>query len=819
MLKVENLTKTYDKRSKNANTVLHGISFTLPDTGFVCILGPSGCGKTSLLNAIGGLDRFDSGKISYDGRDLKHCGSNAMEKERNLSFGYIFQNYHLLPEHSVMYNVYIGMHSLKLSHKEKIKRAKEVLGTVGMELYSRRIVSELSGGQQQRVAIARALARRPRVILADEPTGNLDEENTVNICKLLREISKTSLVIMVTHEENIARFFADRIITLSDGRQISDKTDWKRSGLSYDSTSAVYAGEFEEEGQKSEKLELRILYEKDAPAAKLTVVVQKDRVIIKHDGSRTLTCTDNSEEPEIKEGVPPRISFSALEEDNGREVFNFSETPMTRAGSGINAAMTVREARHMMKGGGKRSALRLFLILLSVLTLFTVGDFLTVTHLDPHDFVNCDSRLLLVNVNRGLGLDSTEQNAVLDAAKELRAHISGIANDAEFIPYITSTPIYKESVFRQMADTSVLINGFSFMPTDHLDGKTVIYGRMPERSDEAVVDRWLLDKMLQKDGILQNGINDISYFIGKKLSFSHSRFSPTVVGICDSGEPSIYLSDWGICAADTKGENMIPISELNANIPQSLGKFSVEGAECIVIEANAGAIWGKRIGRYYDATAEAAFLIKGSYPYATDMTASIAVNDGMEKRVLESLLGRKFYVICGDKEAMKQLLEELPPELANKIDLTVTDRAGEAWNEQRSLARERMGARMIVTVTVVAVCAVMLWLLQRSRVRAHSGMIAVYRLLCIPKRKLVSVFFWEACLSSLTSALPATVLAFFAMRGASMVAELNYSVYLPVAAAAITYGCILLFHLAASVLPVLSLVRIPPARLAAKYDF
>ena len=130
MLKVENLTKTYDKRSKNANTVLHGISFTLPDTGFVCILGPSGCGKTSLLNAIGGLDRFDSGKISYDGRDLKHCGSNAMEKERNLSFGYIFQNYHLLPEHSVMYNVYIGMHSLKLSHKEKIKRAKEVLASV-----------------------------------------------------------------------------------------------------------------------------------------------------------------------------------------------------------------------------------------------------------------------------------------------------------------------------------------------------------------------------------------------------------------------------------------------------------------------------------------------------------------------------------------------------------------------------------------------------------------------------------------------------------------------------------------------------------------
>ena len=111
MIRVENLNKAYDRRTRHANKVIHGMSFTLPDRGFVCILGASGCGKTSLLNAIGGLDSFDSGKIITDTAEIKRAGSRTMERERNSSFGYIFQNYYLLSEHSAAYNVYIGMPS------------------------------------------------------------------------------------------------------------------------------------------------------------------------------------------------------------------------------------------------------------------------------------------------------------------------------------------------------------------------------------------------------------------------------------------------------------------------------------------------------------------------------------------------------------------------------------------------------------------------------------------------------------------------------------------------------------------------------------
>jgi ABC-type lipoprotein export system ATPase subunit len=259
MIEIKHLNKTYDRGRKTANRVLKDVSFTLPDTGFVCILGPSGCGKTSLLNAIGGLDDFDNGTLATENVTVKRSGTVRYEAERNRSFGYIFQNYYLLEKHSAAYNVYLGLHSLKLTHREKLRRVKQALEAVDMGRYARRQVGELSGGQQQRIAIARALARRPRVIFADEPTGNLDDANTRNICALLRKASKDSLVVMVTHEAHIARFFADRIITLDQGRIAEDTTQWDRSSLSLGSDKVLYSGDYQEHSQESNGVHLRLL--------------------------------------------------------------------------------------------------------------------------------------------------------------------------------------------------------------------------------------------------------------------------------------------------------------------------------------------------------------------------------------------------------------------------------------------------------------------------------------------------------------------------------------------------------------------------------
>lgn len=246
MIRAKGLDKTYDKGTRHENRVLRGIDLELPDTGFVCILGVSGCGKTSLLNVLGGIDTFDGGRISVNDTEADRYGTRRMEAERNRSFAYIFQNYYLLSEHSVAYNVYLGMQSLSLSEEEKRARIRGALAAVDLSHYGHRTVDSLSGGQKQRVAIARALVRRPRVIFADEPTGNLDEANTQKICAILRRLSENSLVLMVTHEERIARFYADRILRLDGGKITEDSTEFSRATLLSADTDSLYTADYAE---------------------------------------------------------------------------------------------------------------------------------------------------------------------------------------------------------------------------------------------------------------------------------------------------------------------------------------------------------------------------------------------------------------------------------------------------------------------------------------------------------------------------------------------------------------------------------------------
>ena len=218
MIRIQDLNKYFYKGKPQENHVLRDIDLELPDSGLVCILGESGSGKTTLLNTMGGLDVFQSGTIAIDDAVMKKYEAQRMEMIRNKKFGYIFQNYYLLQDYTVEYNVKLALNMFDLQEDEKDQRTDYVLMALGMKKYKKKLVSQLSGGQQQRVSIARALVKAPQIILADEPTGNLDEENTLQTMSILKSISKECLVVVVSHERQIARFFADRIIEIKDGK-------------------------------------------------------------------------------------------------------------------------------------------------------------------------------------------------------------------------------------------------------------------------------------------------------------------------------------------------------------------------------------------------------------------------------------------------------------------------------------------------------------------------------------------------------------------------------------------------------------------------
>lgn len=246
MLHLSNITKTYPSGDV---TALRGVSIAFRPNEFVSILGPSGCGKTTLLNIIGGLDRYSSGELSVRGVPTTDFRDRDWDTYRNHSIGFVFQSYNLIPHQTVLSNVELALTLSGVSRAERRKRAVEALEAVGLGDQLRKKPSQMSGGQMQRVAIARALVNDPDILLADEPTGALDSETSVQIMEILRKIAEKKLIIMVTHNPELADKYSTRIIRLLDGRVLSDsdpysledeeaeranvgeeKTDTKKSG-------------------------------------------------------------------------------------------------------------------------------------------------------------------------------------------------------------------------------------------------------------------------------------------------------------------------------------------------------------------------------------------------------------------------------------------------------------------------------------------------------------------------------------------------------------------------------------------------------------
>ena len=222
MLELREITKAY-RTANLVQVALDRVSVAFRDNEFVAVLGQSGSGKTTMLNVIGGLDRFQEGDLVIDGVSTKHYRARDWDAYRNNRIGFVFQSYNLIPHQSVLANVELALTLSGVSRGERRKRALDALDRVGLSEHVRKLPSQMSGGQMQRVAIARALINDPEILLADEPTGALDSKTSVQVMDLLREVAKDRLVIMVTHNPELAHQYATRIVELADGRIVADE--------------------------------------------------------------------------------------------------------------------------------------------------------------------------------------------------------------------------------------------------------------------------------------------------------------------------------------------------------------------------------------------------------------------------------------------------------------------------------------------------------------------------------------------------------------------------------------------------------------------
>lgn len=226
MLELKNIKKVYESHDLR-QVALKGVSITFRDKEFVSVLGPSGSGKTTLLNIIGGLDEYTSGDLLIGGVSTKEYSNRDWDNYRNHSIGFVFQSYNLIGHQSVLRNVELALTLSGVGRKERIRRAKKALKDVGLAQHINKRPNQLSGGQMQRVAIARALVNDPEILLADEPTGALDTETSKQIMDLLKKVAKDRLVIMVTHNPELAKEYSTRIVTIQDGKILKDSNAYK----------------------------------------------------------------------------------------------------------------------------------------------------------------------------------------------------------------------------------------------------------------------------------------------------------------------------------------------------------------------------------------------------------------------------------------------------------------------------------------------------------------------------------------------------------------------------------------------------------------
>ncbi|MDY5577398.1 MAG: ABC transporter ATP-binding protein/permease [Lachnospiraceae bacterium] len=530
MIKINKLNKYYNKGKVNELHVINNTTITLPDSGLICILGESGSGKTTLMNTVSGLDDFVDGSIEVDGVEIKKYGDKNQEKIRNEKFGYIFQNYYLLMDRTVEYNILLALSMYDISEEEKQERIEYVLKAVDMWRYKKRLVSQLSGGQQQRIAIARALAKSPRVIFADEPTGNLDEANTMNIMGILKKISKKCLVVVVTHEKAIADFFADRILWISDGEIEREEEKDCHSVYQYIDDNNLYLKEFSKKEISNKNVALEIYNQKENQNITLQIVYSDGKFYLSAGDGKNVEFLTSSSEKKIIDSKRPVVELNDVSDiEFELEPIEAAKKPKISTREILDIAMANRKAM-----GKKQAFLIVTLLIIAVMVVISVQEICSALYVDRESIVNVDSHYFRVNTEK-------KDMITYDRYSKSYAGLVKILDEAGIDTCIipNTTLIYQYSGFHQLENYEFEMPQFSFVSVEQLKEKDLIYGRMPENALEVVLDSWAVEKFTDSSRQVNSIITDVSQVIGNKIT-TRQGYELTIVGVSDTEQPDIY---------------------------------------------------------------------------------------------------------------------------------------------------------------------------------------------------------------------------------------------------------------------------------------
>ena len=530
MVTLQNVDKYFYKRKSNQIHVINDTSLEFGETGLTALLGPSGCGKTTLLNVIGGLDKADKGKIFINGQRITGRTAGAVDRIRNLNIGYIFQNYNLINTMTVFDNVAMVLKMVGIKDENEIREKVEyALELVGMYRYRKRYADMLSGGERQRVGIARAIVKNPAIIIADEPTGNLDSANTLEVMNIIKSISREKLVILVTHEESLANFYADRIIRLRDGKVISDETNENVEGLDYRIENRIYLKDIKDQRTFGDEDNRIRVFNESGGKMNIDIVISRGNLFIQtHDtGNRMEIVDENSsielvddhyraltaEEAEARRFHPERfVSSKPLRHSSVYNVF-------TMLASGFRTVANYHILKKVLLVG--------FLISAMFIT-YAVSNIAGILNMPDERFIQ-DNRAYVGVVQKKIPVNDYQQ-IESDPTVEYAMPGSGRIN----------MRMRYDEYWQTSWGGSVFTGSLS--AAEDLKEEDIKYGRLPENRYEVVLDALLLKRAQEENtDMIHAGYKTPDELLGRHLTLQDlPEF--TIVGITDNSDPCIYAS-------------------------------------------------------------------------------------------------------------------------------------------------------------------------------------------------------------------------------------------------------------------------------------
>ncbi len=587
MISVSHLNKFYNRGKSNEIHVLNDISLDLPDKGIVAIFGPSGCGKTTLLNVIGGLDNAGSGEVRID--DSLMSVNDAVV--RNKEIGVIFQNYSLNRDETVAENVSDALRLCGMDDEEEIaKRVTAALTGVGMEKYCNRTPDTLSGGQQQRVAIARAIVKNPPVILADEPTGNLDEANTILVMDILKAMAKDRLVLLVTHEANLVDSYCDMAVELKDGSIVNIRKNENAVGYYAKKKNEIYLGELAKDDIGDANAELTFYGDTPGEPVKLTVVNQGGRIFLKVHTPK-VTILDDASEVKLREGVfsekkererkQKDIDMSNLPPVEGKEygrLFKFKNT--------LKRGFTSNYRSMMQRKSKKRLSACLALFGAAIVFLTAYCSTGIRQRIELREQYNNNVFLLCAGnediAQRMIDAKNDPASGIEDFYLRSRIEPTKIGEDsAKFRMALFDTAGVYEGGFKSNLAVECPV---TFLTEESLSGKNTVAGETKDLKDnEAVITTNVADRILRD--VPYEFMKTYENVIGMLLKYEigDQMFTVYVKGVVEDEQPTAYLASRTLDYISLYSM----FGAFNNVVDDRFGFYGLQPGECMVVKLRA----------------------------------------------------------------------------------------------------------------------------------------------------------------------------------------------------------------------------------------